>query len=404
MVASFPSSSSPARINEIEGMIQRGCNVQIYSKQCPPERDTASVSKELSQRIVYNEIPQKKLSRVLRSLPHFRRVIVTNPTEIANLTNPVRFGRDALNLYPIYWMSPMINESFDILHTHRGRESRIGAILKESNICDNLISTFHGYGIRQARKNPKRYQHLFQTGDYFLGISKHICDELSKLGVDNDKIICHPIGISMDKFAYRWSNTPTSTPSPIKIVTVGSLKPIKGIKYGIEAVAKIQQNTDFEFEYHIIGGESKQETRNELGSRKEELSKQADRLGVVDNVIFHGYMPRQEVIQTLEESHIYMLTSIEEGLATVLLEAQAVGLPVVTTDAGGTVDAVSESARIVPPRDVDGLYENLRDLIEIPEQWPEIGKKGRNFVEDNFSTDALNDDLIEIYRKVITDR
>jgi len=99
-----------------------------------------------------------------------------------------------------------------------------------------------------------------------------------------------------------------------------------------------------------------------------------------------------------------MLTSIEEGLATVLLEAQAVGLPVVTTDAGGTVDAVSESARIVPPRDVDGLYENLRDLIEIPEQWPEIGKKGRNFVEDNFSTDALNDDLIEIYRKVITDR
>lgn len=402
LVNDFPSASSPARINQIEGMIERGHDVHIYATQYPPEQDYASIDQVVSERIVYTTIPKTKIKRLYHSLPHFSQIIAADPSKLTVLANPFRFGRDALSLNPIYRMSPMIEESFDIIHAHRGNAARIGAILKEAGVSDNLIATFHGYGVRQARENPQRYQHLFETGDYFTGISNHICDELRDLGVNEQKLTRHFTGIVIDNFTFRWPDTIQSVPETIKIITVGSLKPIKGHKYGIEAVAKLQQNVNADFEYHIVGGESNRETRDKLGSRKEQLSKQADRLGIADNVVFHGHLPRQEVIKTLENSHIYMLTSIEEGLATVLLEAQAVGLPVITTDAGGTVDAVSESTRIVPPRNVEGLYENLRELIEIPEQWPEIGRKGRHFVENNFSTDTLNDDLAEIYEKVAT--
>jgi colanic acid/amylovoran biosynthesis glycosyltransferase len=400
LVNDFPSSSSPARVNQIGGIFERGYDVHIYATQRPPEQDYAIVDEDVANRIKYTTIPKTKLNRLYHSGSHISRIIATDPAKLTVLADPLRFGRDALSLKPIYMMSPMLGESFDIIHAHRGTTARIGAILKEAGVCDNLVATFHGYGVRQARENPQRYQHLFETGDLFMGISKHICDELADLGVDEEKIVRHFTGVVMNKFRFRWSNTAQPTPDPVKIITVGNLKPIKGHKYGIEAVAKLQQNVDVDFEYHIVGGESNRETRDELGSRKEQLSKQADSLGIADKIVFHGHMPRQEVITTLEDSHIFMLTSIEEGLATVLLEAQAVGLPIVTTDAGGTIDAVSESARIVPPRDVDGLYKNLRDLIEIPEQWPKIGEQGRSFVEDNFSTDALNDELVEIYRTV----
>ncbi|MFD1642634.1 glycosyltransferase [Halohasta litorea] len=381
-------------------MFERGYDIHIYASQRPPEQDYAPVDEMVSDRIEYTTIPKTKLKRLSHSRPHLSRIIATDPTKLTVLANSFRFGRDALSLHPIYKMSPMIGESFDIIHAHRGTTARIGAILKEAGVCDNLVSTFHGYGVRQAREDPQRYQHLFETGDHFMGVSKHICDELANLGVDKQKISRHFNGIIMSNFSFRWTDTVDSVPDPVKIITVGNLKPIKGHKYGIKALAKLHHNVDVDLEYHIVGGESNRETRDKLGSRKEQLSKQADELNIADKVIFHGHIPRQDVITKLDNSHIYVLTSIEEGLPTVLLEAQAVGLPVVTTDAGGAEDAVSESARIVPPRDVDRLYENLRSLIEIPEQWPEIGKKGRHFVENNFSTDALNDDLVEIYERV----
>lgn len=400
LVTDFPSASSPGRVNEIEGVLERGNDIRVYSTNKPPANDYASISDGLSNRITYTHIPNSILSRVIQSIPHLYRIAIKNPTKLQIFVNPLRFGRDAVGLIPAYRASPLASKTYPILHAHRGREARMGAILKEAGICDNLVATFHGYGVRHARMNPDRYQHLFSTGDMFLAISKHIYDELHKLGVDRERLKLHPIGIDMSRFRFRWSKVPTTVPEPLNLITVGALREVKGIEYGIRAVRMLRDRVDVDFEYHIVGGTT---SSPDSKSHEEYLHELADDLDVSDSIVFHGHVPRKEVINLLEDSHIYLLTSIEEGLATVLLEAQAVGLPIVTTDAGGTRDAVSNIAKIVPPAEAESIVSAISELMVSPNSWPELGRVGRDYVKDKFSTDSLNDDLVGTYKSLLED-
>jgi colanic acid/amylovoran biosynthesis glycosyltransferase len=61
-----------------------------------------------------------------------------------------------------------------------------------------------------------------------------------------------------------------------------------------------------------------------------------------------------------------------------------------------------QSGYLVPERDTDALAEKLGYLIEHPELWPEMGRKGRAYVEEHYDIDKLNDRLIEIYRQLVS--
>ena len=90
-----------------------------------------------------------------------------------------------------------------------------------------------------------------------------------------------------------------------------------------------------------------------------------------------------------------------EGQGLVLQEAQAVGLPVVSTLHNGIPDGVLNgvSGYLVPEGDAHALAERVEYLIEHPGVWPEMGRCGREFVEKNYNIQMLNNKLIEIYRE-----
>jgi len=92
-----------------------------------------------------------------------------------------------------------------------------------------------------------------------------------------------------------------------------------------------------------------------------------------------------------------------EGQGVVLVEAQASGLPVITTKHNAFLETVvdGKSAFLVPERDVDTLAERLAYLIEHPEVWPKMGRAGRKHVEANYDIGKLNDRLVEIYEKLL---
>jgi colanic acid/amylovoran biosynthesis glycosyltransferase len=85
------------------------------------------------------------------------------------------------------------------------------------------------------------------------------------------------------------------------------------------------------------------------------------------------------------------------------VEALARGLPVVSTLHSGIPEAVlnGESGFLVHERDVDALAEKLDYLIEHPQLRPEMGRKGRKYVEEHYDLDKLNDRLVEIYRRLL---
>jgi colanic acid/amylovoran biosynthesis glycosyltransferase len=130
-------------------------------------------------------------------------------------------------------------------------------------------------------------------------------------------------------------------------------------------------------------------------------------LDIERQITFHGALDSTAVKQLLAQAHVFVLGSVsvegdQEGQGLVLQEAQACGLPVVATNHGALPEGIvpEQSGFLVPERNVDALSERLNYLIEHPEIWAMMGRKGRAFVE-HYDIRKLNRQLIELYENTI---
>ena len=112
----------------------------------------------------------------------------------------------------------------------------------------------------------------------------------------------------------------------------------------------------------------------------------------------------------MKNSHIFILPSItsangdKEGIPNVLKEAQATGMPVISTYHAGIPELVlnGRSGYLVKERDTNGLSERLIHLIENPDLWFEFGKIGRKHVEEQFNLHKQIMKLEKIYKEMIS--
>jgi colanic acid/amylovoran biosynthesis glycosyltransferase len=205
------------------------------------------------------------------------------------------------------------------------------------------------------------------------------------------------VGLDIKKFSFvgRKSNLTDG----IKVLTVGRLVEKKGLVYSIKAVAKVLK-TYPNLQYQIVGD----------GTLKRQLHALIIRLGIEDKVKLLGWMNQDEVRELYEKAHIFVLPSVtarngdQEGQGLVLQEAEAMGLPVISTLHNGIPEGVldGQSGFLVGERDVDALANKLQYLIEHPEIWLEMGLAGRKFVEKHYDIEKLNDRLVEIYLKLLS--
>jgi colanic acid/amylovoran biosynthesis glycosyltransferase len=86
------------------------------------------------------------------------------------------------------------------------------------------------------------------------------------------------------------------------------------------------------------------------------------------------------------------------------MEAQAAGLPVISTWHSGIPELVvdGQSGLLVPERDPRALADGLQFLIEHHHLWPEMGRRGRKIVEEQFDIESLNHDLVRLYERTIS--
>ena len=159
-------------------------------------------------------------------------------------------------------------------------------------------------------------------------------------------------GIDLEQFPRR-SEKPL--PSLPRIVILGRLSPEKGHSILLEAVARlISQGMPVEVE--IIGD----------GPFGDEIRRQESALGLDGRVIYAGELLPTEVAQRLSKADIFCMASFAEGLPISIMEAMAVGVPVVTTWVGGIPElAVNKvTAMTVPPGNCDELAAAIKQLIE----------------------------------------
>lgn len=240
------------------------------------------------------------------------------------------------------------------------------------------------------------YTELFGTGDFFLANCDFFRQRVVKLGCDPNKIVVHRSGLDCSKFIFI-----PRYPQPdgqVRIATTGRLVEKKGIEYAIRAIAK-QAKVYPKLEYNIIGD----------GPLRETLQQLIQHLNVSHIVKLLGWKHEQEIIEILNQSHIFIAPSVtaqdgnQDAPINVLKEAMATGLPVISTYHGGIPELVEDgvSGFLVPERDVDTLAERLDYLIKHSENWAEMGCAGRAFVETHYDLHKLNDRLVEIYQHML---
>jgi len=396
IVNEFPSVSQTFILNQITGLLDLGCDIEIFSSKYSSKKKLHSdVNKyNLMGRVHYFDIPKGKIKRLLRAIYSIVLNFYKDPLKILISLNIFRYGRTALSLTLLYNLIPFLNKKFDIIQCHFGSNGNIGAFLKQMGIEGKLVTMFHGCDIREGvEKGGEIYNQLFNHGDYFLAISDYNYRNLVRFGVSAEKIIFHPVGIEIDKFPFKWKKKNKISPTII-VLTVARLVVEKGFEYSIMAIKEaLKRNPDLHLQYYIVGE----------GPLEEGLKKIVKELKLESIVKYLGSMDQAQVAKEMSMAHIFLLPSIAEALPVVLMEAQAVGLPIVATDVGSVAEVIvdGKSGFLVPSRDVNALVEKIEYLIEHPELWPKMGRYGRKFIEENYDIRKLNQKLLKIYQNII---
>ena len=291
-----------------------------------------------------------------------------------------------------------MGSEFDIIHSHFGPNGIIGAYLKEIGIPGKYLTNFHGYDVNSYPriKGKDTYKNLFKVGDIFFANTNFTKQRLIQLGCIDSKIIILPVGLNLDR--YKFIDRERQRNQPLTILSVGRLVEKKGHEYAIKAIKKII-NLNKDIVYYIAGN----------GPMKKTLEKLIADLEITSYVKLLGAAEQNEVYDLYKKSDIFVLPSITasdgdcEGQALVIQEAQATGLPVISTFHNGIPEGLLDgvSGFLVNEKDVDALAERITYLIDHPEMRQKMGVEGRHFVESNYDIKLLNQKLICVYEKVL---
>ncbi len=171
----------------------------------------------------------------------------------------------------------------------------------------------------------------------------------------------------------------------IRFLLIARLLGDKGIREYAAAAKKVRERHK-KVEFHLVGGLDP----NPDGISEEEIKGWHS----AGDLIWHG--PLTDVRPAIAESHVYVLPSYREGTPRTVLEAMAMGRPVITTDAPGCRETVvdGENGYLVPVKSVDALVEAMLKFIEAPEKIESKGRSARKVVEAKYDVRKVNQEML----------
>ena len=171
--------------------------------------------------------------------------------------------------------------------------------------------------------------------------------------------------------------------------TVGRLVPIKGLEWLLKAAPRVL--AEFPQACFVIIGD---------GPMLGELRELTAILGIGLRVVFLG--AREDVPECLAAFDLFVLPSLNEGMGRVLLEAMAVGCPVVATRVGGIPDIVADrtTGLLVPPRDDRALAEAILTLLRDRSRRVAYGEAARRHVDGRFDVETMVRNIERLYDEV----
>jgi len=319
--------------------------------------------------------------------------------ELVRTISPIN---DFRALFKIY--SFLRKEKFDIVHSHTSKAGLLGRLGAKLAGIPIIIHTPHGHVFFG-------YFGLIKTKLFIFveRISSFIADKIIALTygekkdyklfkiANKDKIVVINSGVELSKFKELPLNKKQNFKKELGIPenslivgTVGRLVPVKGPEFLIDAakytISKYP-NTFFIF------------TGN--GWLKQNLEKKALEIGIKDNVIFLGW--RDDVAEIISIYDVFVLPSLNEGMGRVLVEAMALGKPIVASSTGGIPDLITHGKNgfLVPPKNPEQLAKYIEILLCNKEKRESMGQEGKE-IALNFSKEIMVERIAELYNEQLT--
>lgn len=269
-----------------------------------------------------------------------------------------------------------------VLHAHFGLSGPSALALSDA-LGTPLIVTYHGQDATitdaeagrswRGREYLRGRARVMERVSVVIAVSDFIRSRLIAKGYPAHKIVTHYNGIDLAYFRRG-----TQAREPV-VVFVGRFVEKKGCEYLIRALALLRDQ-GVPARGVLVGD----------GPLRPALERLAGETGA--QVAFTGFLPLPEVKDWLARASVVAVPSVtasngdSEGLPTVILEAQAMGTPVIVTRHAGNAEGVDEgrTALVVSERDVEALAKAIRSFLQDAAAVEAFGSAGRKFVEGRF--------------------
>lgn len=285
----------------------------------------------------------------------------------------------------------------DVLHAHFGPMGVLLApVARELDIP--LIVTFYGYDISELLRQKswqQAYQQLADQAYYVTVLSEEMKTRALEAGFSEQQTKVVHLGTKVDNIAYHSPGYPIK-----KFLSIGRLAEKKGHSDSLKAFNKVLQRIDRHIQFDIIGD----------GELHEDLRDYIEDNGLQDYIRLLGRLPHSQVIEQLNKADVFVLNSKtaasgdKEGTPTVLVEAQAAGLPCISTLHSGIPEIIPEENHrfLAGEGDVEGIASNIMKMLSASEEEVmKISKLGRKRVEESFDVAGEAEKFKNLYEELV---
>jgi N-acetyl-alpha-D-glucosaminyl L-malate synthase BshA len=291
--------------------------------------------------------------------------------------------------YPSYGMAAackVAEVDLDLLHCHYAYPHAVSAFLAKEMSGQKLrtVTTLHGTDIMLAGQDPsfaRATKFGLERSDAVTAVSKFLRDKTPSWF----EISC-PIAVIPD-FVDTRRFSPSSKRDQT-IVHVSNFRPVKRTLDALRAFYLVRKRVPGA-KMVFVG----------KGPEEAQVRELAAKMGILKHLRFVGEDP--DVADHLRGAGLLLSTSEFEGFGMSVLEAMACGVPVVTTESGGTAEVVSEScARMAPVGDVEGLAGAAVEILRDESLARSMGESGRRRAEEMFDVDRVVPQYEALYKRV----
>lgn len=287
-------------------------------------------------------------------------------------------------------------EQVTIWHGHDYKSNLFGLLLKRFWPM-RLVTTVHGW-VHHTSRTPLYYcldKLSLPQYEQVICVSPDLYDECLAVGVRRERCFLVENGIDVNEFAPRSTKLHAKqrlgfATERLLVGAAGRLSAEKGFDLLMRAVARlVQQGHDLEL---CIVGE---------GDERPRLEALIGELGCGERIRLLGY--RSDLRDLYEAMDLFALSSIREGLPNVLLEAMAMGTPVLATRIAGVPRLVEDGVNglVVTPGSVDELVDGMGRLVREPALRQRLAQAGRSTIEERYSFAVRMEKIRDLYDELL---